>query len=62
VTVARGGDLTLDFGAATSIVAPAHSRLEAWEVQGAGALEGVAYRCAPGGAGPLPGADEGGAS
>lgn len=61
VTVARGGDLTLDFGAATTIVAPAHPRLDSWEVQGAGALEGVAYSCGPGNAGPLPGAAEGAA-
>lgn len=56
VTISRGGDLTLDFGAGATIVAPAHARLDAWEVQGAGALEGVAYACGPAGAGPAPGA------
>ncbi|HEX6533028.1 MAG TPA: DUF6188 family protein [Gemmatimonadaceae bacterium] len=51
VTISRRGDLTLDMGSGTSIVASPHRRLDAWEVQGAGSLEGLAYACGIGGAG-----------
>ena len=48
----RQGELTLAFGDGSSLRALPHPRTDAWEVQGGGALEGMAYRCAPGGGVP----------
>ena len=50
VTVAKGGELTLQFGDGTALVARPSPRLDAWELVGGGTLEGMAYRCPPGGA------------
>ena len=48
----RQGKLHLAFGDGSSLEARAHPRVDAWEVQGGGALEGMAYRCRPGGGAP----------
>lgn len=45
VTVTRAGELTLEFGDRSSLIAPPHPREGAWEVTGGGLLEGVHYRC-----------------
>ena len=52
LTVSRGGELSLSFGDGSSLVVPPSARYAAWEVNGGGVMEGVAYRCPPGG-GPL---------
>ena len=52
LVVSRRGELRLSFGDGSSLEAGPHSRVEAWEVQGGGALEGMAYRCPPGGGAP----------
>jgi hypothetical protein len=44
--------LRLEFGDGSSLDSAPHPRLEAWEVQGGGALEGMAYRSRPGGGVP----------
>jgi hypothetical protein len=49
VTVSRDGALTLAFAGGASLVVEPHARLDAWEVQGGGTLEGVGYRCPVGG-------------
>lgn len=49
LVVTRRGVLTLAFGDGSSLEAAPHARVDAWEVQGGGALEGMAYRCGPGG-------------
>jgi len=49
LTVTRAGDLTVEFGDGTALVARPSPRAEAWELQGGGTLEGMAYRCPPGG-------------
>jgi hypothetical protein len=48
----RRGELSLEFGDGSSIRAVPHPRIESWQVQGGGALEGMAYRCEPGGGVP----------
>ena len=48
----RHGELMLTFGDGSSLRALPHPRSEAWEVQGGGALEGMSYRCEPGGGAP----------
>ena len=48
----RDGELSLAFGDGSSLRAVPHPRKEAWEVQGGGALEGMSYRCEPGGGAP----------
>jgi hypothetical protein len=48
----RRGELMVAFGDGSSLRAGAHPRIDAWEVQGGGALEGMAYRCTPGGGVP----------
>lgn len=49
LTIARSGELTVDFDGGVSIAVPPSRRADAWEVQGGGALEGVSYRCLAGG-------------
>lgn len=48
----RRGELMLAFGDGSSLRALPDPRVEAWEVQGGGALEGMSYRCEPGGGVP----------
>lgn len=50
LTIARDGELVVDFDGGLAIVAPPSTRTDAWEVQGGGALEGLSYRCLTGGA------------
>lgn len=45
----RRGELMLAFGDGSSVRALPHPRVQAWEVQGGGALEGMSYRAEPGG-------------
>ncbi len=52
LVVTRHGEIHLSFGDGSSLEAGTHPREEAWEVQGGGALEGMAYRCPPGGGPP----------
>ena len=54
LVVTRLGRLELGFGDGSSLECAPHPRTDAWEVQGGGALEGMAYRCAPGGGPPWP--------
>ncbi len=49
MTVLRRGELVLTFSDGTILAAGPHRRYEAWHVQGGGELEGMAYRCEPGG-------------
>ena len=49
LVASRDGELTLAFGDGSSLRVGPHPRIDAWEVQGGGALEGMSYRCAPGG-------------
>ncbi len=49
LTVSRGGELTVEFGDGSALVVRPDARMEAWELQGGGTLEGMAYRCPPGG-------------
>ena len=52
LTIARRGQLTIRFGDGSSIGIEPHPRVEAWEIQGGGALEGLGYLCNPGGGAP----------
>ena len=52
LVVSRSGHLELAFGDGSTVHASPHARLEAWELQGGGALEGMAYRCDAGGGAP----------
>ena len=52
LVVTRRGELRLTFGDGSSLESNPHPRVDAWEVQGGGALEGMAYRCGPGGGAP----------
>ena len=49
LTVMRRGDLLLSFSDGTIVAVGPHRRRDAWQVQGGGALEGMAYRCEAGG-------------
>ena len=49
MTISRAGELRLTFSDGSTIVAKSHPRFEAWEVQGAGVLEGLQYLAVPGG-------------
>lgn len=49
VTVTRRGELTLDFGDGVRLSVLPDRRVEAWELHGGGALEGLIYRCPVGG-------------
>lgn len=49
LTMVRTGELTMEFGDGTELVVPPDRRVDAWELQGGGALEGLAYRCPVGG-------------
>jgi hypothetical protein len=53
LTVLRRGELIAAFSDGTIVTAGAHPRREAWSIQGGGGLEGLAYRCEPGGRVPL---------
>ena len=48
VTVTRTGTLTLAFGDGSSIIAAPDPRRSAWDIQGGGILEGMAYAGEPG--------------
>ena len=48
VTVARGGSLTLAFTDGSNLTAASDPRRAAWDVQGGGVLEGMAYAAEPG--------------
>ena len=52
LTVTRAGVLAVGFRDGAEIIVTPHPRLEAWQVQGAGVLEGMSYRCPPGGGVP----------
>ena len=52
LVVSRRGGLELTFGDGSAVRAAPHARLDAWEMQGGGALEGMAYRCGAGGGVP----------
>lgn len=52
LTITRAGELTAAFADGSALVCAPDRRVEAWEVQGGGALEGMAYR-APTGGDPL---------
>lgn len=51
IEVAADGELTLSIGDRVLVVRP-DPRFEAWDAQGSGVLDGLAYRCPPGGAPP----------
>jgi hypothetical protein len=55
LVVTRSGELVVNFSDGTEIRTASHPSLEAFEVQGGGALEGMAYIAAPGGGAPWPG-------
>lgn len=50
VTIARSGDVIMAFGDGAALEGSPDPRLAAWELLGAGLLEGLAYRSAPGAA------------
>ena len=52
VTVTESAELTLAFSDGTYVVTQPDPRYEAWQVQGGGALEGMAYVASPGGGRP----------
>ncbi len=52
VAVGREGELEVRFGDGSVLTCAPHTNRAAWEVQGAGALEGLAYRSPPGGGVP----------
>jgi hypothetical protein len=49
ITLTRGGELSVAFGGGLTLSVAADRRIDAWEVQGGGALEGLRYRCVAGG-------------
>jgi hypothetical protein len=49
LTIQRRGDLVLTFSDGTILTAGPHRVRDAWQIQGGGALEGLAYRCDAGG-------------
>jgi hypothetical protein len=52
LTVTADGELALAFSDGTVLSARPDPRYEAWQVQGGGALEGLAYVARPGGGAP----------
>ena len=52
LTATRTGMLVVTFSDGATLEADPHPRTSAWEVQGGGVLEGMAYMCAPGGGTP----------
>jgi hypothetical protein len=52
VRVAGDGTLVVRFGDGSVLTCAAHATRDAWELQGAGALEGLAYRAHAGGGAP----------
>jgi hypothetical protein len=54
LVIARAGALEVSFSDGTEIRATPHPKLEAFEIQGGGALEGITYLVPPGGGPPWP--------
>ena len=52
LTIRRDGSLELGLGDGRVLAAGPDPRVEAWQVQGGGVLEGMAYRCPAGGGVP----------
>ena len=52
LTATREGELTLEFSNGAALTVRPHPRATAWEVHGGGSLEGLSYRCPPGGGVP----------
>ena len=52
VILTRDGALEVRFGDGSVLACAPHANRAAWEIQGAGALEGLAYRSPPGGGVP----------
>ena len=52
IEVTRAGSLQIAFGDGSSIGIEPHSKYEAWEANGEGALKELAYLCGPGGGSP----------
>ena len=50
--VAEGGAVEIAFSDGTLLAVAPHPREEAWQLQGAGGLEGLVYRCPAGGGRP----------
>ncbi len=50
--VAEGGAVEIAFSDGTLLSVEPHPREEAWQLQGAGGLEGLVYRCPAGGGRP----------
>ncbi len=50
--VAEGGAVEIAFSDGTLLAVEPHPREEAWQLQGAGGLEGLVYRCPAGGGRP----------
>ncbi len=48
----RSGELLVEFDDGASIRVQPHPEYEAWEANGEGELEGIAYLCSPGGGTP----------
>lgn len=49
VTITRAGTLDVGLSDGSRIIVESHPRLTAWEIQGAGAMEGMQYVALPGG-------------
>lgn len=45
LTISRGGELALELGDGAVLRAAPSARVEAWDVVGAGSMEGMSYRC-----------------
>lgn len=52
LTVTSAGELSAEFADGMALLVRPSLRLEAWEVVGGGLLEGLSYRCPPGGGAP----------
>lgn len=52
LTIRRDGALELELGDGRVLAAGPDPRVDAWQVQGGGVLEGMAYRCPAGGGAP----------
>ena len=52
LTIRRDGTLELELGDGRVVAAGPDARIEAWQAQGGGVLEGMAYRCPPRGGVP----------
>lgn len=49
LTISRAGTLAVQLSDGSRLVVDSHPRHEAWEIQGAGAMEGMQYLARPGG-------------